>query len=142
MTINPGTRVHLELRRDTFVLYTEGGSQRLEVPYADADEIVSHLTKVIGSDAYLTAPPQRPSGSGDGHLLNDSPRKLRPAEHGRKKMRPVCQRCGGVVPYKIAELSQKEFGYYLCRTCYVHMREQLFSSVIDHQDSPYDDDRG
>jgi len=127
MSVHPGQRIHLELRKDTFVLYTDQGRERIELPYADADEVIEHLTRVMGSDEYLVADKLPPSRSPEGHLLDDSPRKMRLAGSGKKKMRIICNQCQLPIDSgKARDLSKREFGVYLCTPCYRHRREQLF----------------
>ena len=125
--VHPGERVHLELRSQTFVLYTDGGSQRIELPYGDADEVIAQLTKVLGSDQYLRAEALPANRSADGHLLDDSPRKLRKSSSGRRRMRPICERCQKPIDDpRMNKLSQQEFNTYLCRDCYLRARQAIY----------------
>lgn len=126
--VHPGQRVHLELRRGVFILYTDQGKQRIELPYADADEVIEHLTRVLGSDEYLIAKKLPPERSADGHLLDDSPRKMRTVDGGNhKKMRIICNKCKQAITSPSArDLSKREFGIHLCENCYKLARDHIF----------------
>lgn len=128
MSIHPGQRIHLELRRDTFVLYNDGGQQRIELPYGDTDEVISQLTRVMMSVGYLASEKLPANRSPAGHILNDSPRKLRKAGHGgRPRMRFICAHCSAPVnERKMADLSQREFNQYLCGSCYMAARKKMY----------------
>lgn len=129
MSIHPGQRIHLELRNASFVIYTDGGEQRFEVPYGDADEVIEQLTRVLGSEGYMMAGPLPANRSPTGHMLNDSPRKLSMAKGGnaRPRMRFMCVHCGEAInDRKITDLSQREFGQALCPPCYIAARQKMF----------------
>lgn len=125
--IYPGQRIHLELRRDTFVVYNDGGSQRIELPYGDTDEVIDQLTRVTMSNGYIRAGKLPANRSADGHILKDAPRKLRPASTTRPRMRFICGHCGMTVnDRRQTQLSQREFNEYLCSGCYLIARQKLY----------------
>lgn len=126
MNHHPGERIHLELRRATFVLYTDHAKERIELPYADADEVVEQLTKVIMSENYQLARKLPPARSATGHLLDDTPQKLRPTSPKRKLLF-VCD-CGNKYPAQIRKLAVQELGKPMCRDCYTAERSKLYPS--------------
>lgn len=114
----PGRRVHLELRRSTFLLYTDGGKDRIELPYGDADEVVAHLTRVISSEEYLLAERLPPTMGPEGALLGEGPRPVRITSK-RNRMRILCRKCKDPINDKrMVTLSQRVLGYHACQTCF------------------------
>jgi hypothetical protein len=130
--IFPGNRVHLQLRQDSFVIYTDGGTNSIELYYADADEVIQHLTRVMGTDAYVFAKPLPPNRSPGGHVIDAESRKLRQAGGAKRpvrKMKPICDHCGEkCTDSVITQLAQREFQQFLCRTCYMNARNKMFPS--------------
>lgn len=125
MTVHAGKHVHLEMRGDRFVLYTDGSQQRIELLYGAADEIIEHLSRVMASPQYREAKPP-PPGRPDGHLVNRQ-RMLRKSGGGRMRLRPICAGCGDAInDSSMAELSQREMNDLLCASCYLTIRNKLY----------------
>lgn len=124
MNHHPGERIHLELRKDTFVIYNDHAKERIELPYADADEVVAQLTRVITSEHYQIAAKKPPTRSAMGHLLEDTPQPLRPASP-RRKLLFICD-CGNKISTQMHDLTRQEMGKPMCRDCYEQTRKRLY----------------
>lgn len=124
MNHHPGERIHLELRSNTFVIYNNHAVERIELPYADADEVVAHLAKVIMSDHYGSAAKMPPTHSATGHLLNDTPQKLKPSS-SRRKLNFVCK-CGTTIPASTRNFTLNDIGEAMCMSCYKEIRNKLY----------------
>lgn len=129
MNHHPGERVHLELRKDTFVLYNDHAKERMELPYADADEVVSQLARVVSSEHYQLAASRPPTRSATGHLLQDTPQKMKPAS-SRRKLNFVCK-CGSVIPADVRRLTINDMGEAMCMICYTEKRRWLYERTPD-----------
>lgn len=124
MNHHPGERVHLELRRTSFVLYTDHAKERMELLYADADEVVEQLTKVVMSEHYQLAKRLPPTRSATGHLLDDTPQKLRP-KSARRRLHFICD-CGAKVSSQMRDITVRDMGKPMCRDCYASARSKLY----------------
>ena len=132
--VHPGKRIHLEMRARSFVLYLDGGKERIELPYGDIDEVLEQLTKAMASPQYLEAEQLPARLTPDGHMLDDSPKLLRKSSNGRKRMRPICHGCGQPVnDPDMVDLAQREMDCILCTSCYLKVRGRLYPSQTEGQ---------